>query len=180
MIKTSIFGGGCFWCTEAIFKKINGVKSVLPGYIGGHVIDPTYEQVCTGTTGHSEVIKIEYDSSVISFNDLLAVFFSTHDPTTLNRQGNDVGTQYRSSIFTDQKDEIKIIESYISELNLKGTFKNDIVTKIEDNSVFYLAENYHHDYFNLNSNAPYCSFVIAPKVKKLMDSKSSFIKKINR
>ena len=98
MIKTSIFGGGCFWCTEAIFKKINGVKSVLPGYIGVHIVNPTYEQVCTGTTGHSEVIKIEYDSSVISFNDLLAVFFSTHDPTTLNRQGNDVGTKYLSLI----------------------------------------------------------------------------------
>ena len=118
MIKYSIFGGGCFWCTEAIFKKINGVISISPGYIGGHIVNPTYEQVCTGTTGHSEVIKIEYDSSVISFKDLLSVFFSTHDPTTLNRQGNDVGTQYRSSIFTDQKDEIKIIESYISELNL--------------------------------------------------------------
>ena len=177
MIKTSIFGGGCFWCTEAIFKKISGVKSALPGYIGGHIIDPTYEQVCTGTTGHSEVIKIEYDSSVISFKDLLVVFFSTHDPTTLNRQGNDIGTQYRSSIFTNDEDEIEIIVSYISELNLKGTFDNDIVTTIEDDSVFYLAENYHHDYFNLNSNAPYCSIVIEPKVKKLMDSKSSFIKK---
>ena len=177
MIKTSIFGGGCFWCTEAIFNKINGVKSVLPLVILVDILlNPTYEQVCTGTTGHSEVIKIEYDSSVISFNDLLVVFFSTHDPTTLNRQGNDVGTQYRSSIFTDQKDEIKIIESYISELKFKWSelLNNDIVTTIEDNSVFYLAENYHHDYFNLNSNAPYCSFVIAPKVKKLMDSKEFF------
>lgn len=177
MIKTSIFGGGCFWCTEAIFKKINGVISISPGYIGGHIINPTYEQICTGTTGHAEVIKIEYDSSLISFKDLLVVFFSTHDPTTLNRQGNDVGTQYRSSIFTENKNEIQIIESYISEINLKRTFDNNIVTTIEDDSVFYLAENYHHDYFNLNSNAPYCSFVIAPKVKKLLDSKSSFIKK---
>jgi|TARA_B100000768_G_scaffold9975_1_gene10053 peptide-methionine (S)-S-oxide reductase len=177
MIKNSIFGGGCFWCTEAIFKKINGVISISPGYIGGHIINPTYEQICTGTTGHAEVIKIEYDSSLISFKDLLVVFFSTHDPTTLNRQGNDVGTQYRSSIFTENKNEIQIIESYISEINLKRTFDNNIVTTIEDDSVFYLAENYHHDYFNLNSNAPYCSFVIAPKVKKLLDSKSSFIKK---
>ena len=177
MIKNSIFGGGCFWCTEAIFKKINGVISISPGYIGGHIINPTYEQICTGTTGHAEVIKIEYDSSLISFKDLLVVFFSTHNPTTLNRQGNDVGTQYRSSIFTENKNEIQIIESYISEINLKRTFDNNIVTTIEDDSVFYLAENYHHDYFNLNSNAPYCSFVIAPKVKKLLDSKSSFIKK---
>ena len=127
MIKTSIFGGGCFWCTEAIFKKINGVKSVLSGYIGGHIVNPTYEQVCTGTTGHSEVIKIEYDSSVISFNDLLAVFFSTHDPTTLNRQGNDVGTQYRSSIFTNDEDEIKIISNFLPE-QLSENEINDIIT----------------------------------------------------
>ena len=177
MIKTSIFGGGCFWCTEAIFKKINGVVSISPGYIGGHVLNPTYEQICTGTTGHAEVIKIEYNSSLISFKDLLVVFFSTHDPTTLNRQGNDVGTQYRSSIFTDNKDEIKIIENYILELGENGVNGNKIVTKIEDDTVFYLAENYHHDYFSLNSNAPYCSFIIAPKVRKLLDSKSSFIKK---
>ena len=140
-------------------------------------MNPTYEQICTGKTGHAEVIKIEYNSSLISFKDLLVVFFSTHDPTTLNRQGNDVGTQYRSSIFTDNKDEIKIIENYILELGENGVNGNKIVTKIEDDTVFYLAENYHHDYFSLNSNAPYCSFIIAPKVRKLLDSKSSFIKK---
>ena len=151
MIKTSIFGGGCFWCTEAIFKKINGVKSVLPGYIGGHIVNPTYEQVCTGTTGHSEVIKIEYDSSVISFNDLLAVFFSTHDPTTLNRQGNDVGTQYRTEIFTIGGNQKKLAEKSKVELESSGKFNKPIVTAITVAPEFYIAEEYHQDFYKKQS-----------------------------
>ena len=179
-LDSCVIAGGCFWCMDAVYRRMIGIVNVESGYSNGTVKNPTYKEVCNGNTGHAEVAKIYFDKTVTSYPQILEVFWRVHNPTTLNRQGNDVGTQYRSSIFTDQKDEIKIIESYISELNLKGTFKNDIVTTIEDNSVFYLAENYHHDYFNLNSNAPYCSFVIAPKVKKLMDSKSSFIKKINR
>lgn len=174
MIKTCYFGGGCFWCTEAIFKKINGVVSVFPGYMGGHVKNPSYEQVCEGYTGHAEIIKIDYDSSKILFEDLLSVFFSTHDPTTLNRQGNDIGTQYRSSVFTSDDKEVEILKNYIEELG--KTFDKKIVTTIEDLSEFYLAEDYHHNYYNLNKKVPYCSVVIGPKIKKLLNSKNSFLK----
>ena len=175
MKKTCYFGGGCFWCTEAIFKKINGVVSIFPGYMGGHVKNPSYKKVCEGNTGHAEVIKIEYDSSIISFKDLLSVFFSTHDPTTLNRQGNDIGTQYRSSVFTNDNKEIEIIKKYVLELN--KSLNNRVVTTIEKESQFYLAEDYHHNYYNLNKNVPYCSVVIGPKIKKLLNSNNSFLKK---
>ena len=174
MIKTCYFGGGCFWCTEAIFKEINGVVSIFPGYMGGHVKNPSYKQVCEGYSGHAEIIKIDYDSSKISFEDLLSVFFSTHDPTTLNRQGNDIGTQYRSSIFTSDDKEVEILKNYIEELG--KTFDKKIVTTIEDLSEFYLAEDYHHNYYNLNKKVPYCSVVIGPKIKKLLNSKNSFLK----
>ena len=176
MIKTCYFGGGCFWCTEAIFKNINGVISIYPGYMGGDTKNPTYKQVCEGLTGHAEIIKIDYNSSIISFKDLLSVFFSTHDPTTLNRQGNDIGTQYRSSVFTNDDNEVKILKNYIEELD--KTFEKKIVTTIEDLSEFYLAEDYHHNYYNLNKNVPYCSVVIGPKIKKLLNSKNSFLKDI--
>ena len=174
MIKTCYFGGGCFWCTEAIFKKIKGVISIFPGYMGGHVKNPSYKQVCEGYSGHAEIIKIDYDSSKISFEDLLSVFFSTHDPTTLNRQGNDIGTQYRSSIFTSDYKEVEILKNYIKELG--KAFDKKIVTTIEDLSEFYLAEDYHHNYYNLNKKVPYCSVVIGPKIKKLLNSKNSFLK----
>ena len=174
MIKTCYFGGGCFWCTEAIFKNINGVISIYPGYMGGDTKNPTYKQVCEGLTGHAEIIKIDYNSSIISFKDLLSVFFSTHDPTTLNRQGNDIGTQYRSSIFTSDDKEVEILKNYIEELG--KTFDKKIVTTIEDLSKFYLAEDYHHNYYNLNKKVPYCSVVIGPKIKKLLNSKNSFLK----
>ena len=176
MIKTCYFGGGCFWCTEAIFKNINGVISIYPGYMGGDTKNPTYKQVCEGLTGHAEIIKIDYNSSIISFKDLLSVFFSTHDPTTLNRQGNDIGTQYRSSVFTNDDNEVKILKNYIEELN--KTFEKKIVTTIEDLSEFYLAEDYHHNYYDLNKNVPYCSVVIGPKIKKLLNSKNSFLKDV--
>ena len=174
MVKTCFFGGGCFWCTEAVFKNISGVISVFPGYMGGEIKNPTYEQVCEGYTGHAEIIKIEYESSKISFKDLLYIFFSTHDPTTLNRQGNDIGTQYRSSVFTNDDSEIEILNNYILELN--NSTNKEIVTTIERVSDFYIAEDYHHNYFNLNKNAPYCSVVIEPKIKKLMQSGNPFLK----
>ena len=176
MIKTCYFGGGCFWCTEAIFKNINGVISIYPGYMGGDTKNPTYKQVCEGLTGHAEIVKIDYNSSIISFKDLLSVFFSTHDPTTLNRQGNDIGTQYRSSVFTNDDNEVKILKNYIEELD--KTFEKKIVTTIEDLSEFYLAEDYHHNYYNINKNVPYCSVVIGPKIKKLLNSKNSFLKDV--
>ena len=174
MVKTCFFGGGCFWCTEAVFKNISGVISVFPGYMGGEIKNPTYEQVCEGYTGHAEIIKIEYESSKISFKDLLYIFFSTHDPTTLNRQGNDIGTQYRSSVFTNDDSEIEILNNYILELN--NSTNKEIVTTIERVSDFYIAEDYHHNYFKLNKNVPYCSAVIEPKIKKLMQSGNPFLK----
>ena len=174
MINTCFFGGGCFWCTEAIFNKIIGIVSISPGYMGGHVKDPTYHQVCEGNTGHAEVVKIDYDSSKISFKDLISVFFSTHDPTTLNRQGNDIGTQYRSCVFTNDKKEIEILKEYIEHLS--KIFEKKIVTTIENKTEFYEAEDYHHNYFNLNKNVPYCSVVIDPKIKKLINSKNPLLK----
>ena len=169
-INTIILGGGCFWCTEAIFNRINGVINITPGYIGGKTKNPTYRDVCTGLTGHAEVIRVEYDSKLISFRDILMIFFSTHDPTTFNRQGNDIGTQYRSSIFTSNTSEMKIINDYIIELNQSKIYLNPIVTNVEKETIFYLAENYHYDYFEQNKNDPYCSVIIAPKVKKLIES----------
>ena len=170
------FGGGCFWCVEAIFIKIRGVLNVVPGYIGGNTENPTYKDICTGQTGHAEVIKITYNQSEISLKDLLEIFFSTHDPTTINRQGNDVGTQYRSSIFTNDKKEIEIIKKFIVTLDKKKVFKGKIVTTIENKLNFFKAEEYHQNYYELNKEAPYCSIVIAPKVKKLLKSGSKFVK----
>jgi peptide-methionine (S)-S-oxide reductase len=175
-INTIILGGGCFWCTEAIFNRINGVINITPGYIGGKTKNPTYRDVCTGLSGHAEVIRVEYDSKLVSFRDILMIFFSTHDPTTFNRQGNDIGTQYRSSIFTSNTSERKIINDYIIELNQSKIYLNPIVTNVEKETIFYLAENYHYDYFEQNKNVPYCSVIIAPKVKKLIESKNSFLK----
>ena len=176
MIKNIILAGGCFWCTEAILRRIKGVKTVVPGYIGGHTLNPIYKDVCTGNSGYAEAISIDYDSKIVSLENILIIFFSTHDPTTLNRQGNDIGTQYRSSIFNNDQNEIKIILNFISDLEKSNKFENRIVTTIEKKSTFYVAENYHHDYYSLNKNVPYCSVVIVPKVKKLMDSKSSLLK----
>ncbi len=176
MIKNIILAGGCFWCTEAIFRTIKGVKNIFPGYIGGHTQNPTYKDVCTGGTGHAEAISVDYDSKIISLENILMIFFLTHDPTSLNRQGNDIGTQYRSSIFNDDENEIKIILDYINDLEKSNKFENRIVTTIEKKDTFYIAENYHHDYYSLNKNVPYCSAIISPKVKKLMNSKSSLLK----
>lgn len=176
MKKNIILGGGCFWCTEAIFIKTKGVEKVLPGYIGGKTLNPTYKDICTGITGHAEVISVNYNNDIISLESILEIFFSTHDPTTLNRQGNDLGTQYRSSIFNSDKEEIKIVSSFINALDLSNRFENKIVTTIEEKSKFYVAEDYHHDYFEKNRNVPYCSIVVSPKVDKFIKNKSEFLK----
>jgi peptide-methionine (S)-S-oxide reductase len=175
MKKNIILGGGCFWCTEAIFKRTKGVEKVQPGYIGGNTLKPTYKEICTGLTGHAEVISIDYNPNLIDLRSILEIFFSTHDPTTLNRQGNDVGTQYRSSIFTNDKEEIKLISDLIISLDKSHEFNNKIVTSIENKTTFYVAENYHHDYFENNKNVPYCSIVISPKVEKFKKNNSKFL-----
>ncbi|SEL68667.1 peptide-methionine (S)-S-oxide reductase MsrA [Parapedobacter koreensis] len=168
MIAT--FGGGCFWCTEVIFKQLEGVNSVLPGYMGGQRENPTYEQVCTGATGHAEVVQIDYDATVLPYRRLLEVFFKTHDPTTLNRQGNDVGTQYRSVIFYHDEQQRIEAEEFIRQLATHEVYDDPIVTELSPAQPFYVAENYHHDYFNNNPQNAYCSAVIAPKLHKFLKS----------
>jgi peptide-methionine (S)-S-oxide reductase len=163
--QTAVFGGGCFWCTEATFQNLKGVSSAVPGYAGGSKPNPTYEQVCTGRTGHAEVVRVTYDSSVVSYKDLLTVFFATHDPTTLNRQGNDSGTQYRSAIFYADEAQKAEAEGFMREH--AADFDRKIVTTLEPLTEFYEAEEYHHDYFKRNPYAGYCMAIISPKVSKL-------------
>ena len=170
-MKTLIFGGGCFWCTEAIFKYVSGVEDVVPGYIGGTTQNPTYEEVCTGLTGHAELVEITYDSNLVSFKKLLEVFFKTHDPTTLNRQGNDVGTQYRSAIFYQNKNELNVAKEFISTLESSNVFSNKIVTTLEKKTEFFEAEDYHKKYFYNNPENIYCQMVVKPKVEKFLKSK---------
>jgi peptide-methionine (S)-S-oxide reductase len=165
-LQIATFGSGCFWCTEAIFERLNGVVKVESGYSGGKVENPTYEEVCTGTTGHAEVTQITYDPSIITFDELLEVFWKTHDPTTLNRQGNDVGTQYRSVIFYHNEEQKELAEKYKAELDESDVWDNHIVTEISPFINFYSAEKYHQDYYNNNPNQGYCTFVITPKVEK--------------
>ena len=175
-LEIATLANGCFWCTEAIFSRIKGIKSVIPGYSGGKTSNPSYEQVCTGITGHAETIHIEYDPKIISFEKILDIFWHTHDPTTLNRQGNDVGTQYRSAIFYHNENQKNIAEKLKKELEKEGIFKNPIVTEIIPFSNFYRAEDYHKEYYENNRNAPYCSFVIDPKIQKLLQKYSNKIK----
>ena len=163
---TATLANGCFWCTEAIFQQLEGVLKVSSGYSGGHVVDPSYKEVCTGTTGHAECIQIIFDPAKISFDELLEVFWQTHDPTTLNRQGNDEGTQYRSAVFYHSQEQKEKAEKYKTELNKSGAFKDPIVTEIAPFTSFYVAENYHQDYYNQNGSQPYCSYVIRPKLEK--------------
>jgi peptide-methionine (S)-S-oxide reductase len=165
-LQIATFGSGCFWCTEAIFERLNGVVKVESGYSGGKVENPTYEEVCTGTTGHAEVTQITYNPAIVSYDELLEVFWKTHDPTTLNRQGNDVGTQYRSVIFYHNEEQKKLAEKYKTELDKSGAWDNPIVTEISPFTNFYSAEKYHQDYYENNPNQGYCAFVIAPKVEK--------------
>jgi len=165
-LDTATFGAGCFWCVEAIFQNVKGVQSVVSGYAGGTVPDPTYDQVCSGTTGHAEVSQITFDTQVISFTDLLEVFWKTHDPTAMNRQGNDVGTQYRSAIFYHNDEQRKLAEHYRRQLDSSGAYDAPIVTEIVPFSQFYKAEPYHQNYYNRNGLQPYCMFVIQPKLEK--------------
>lgn len=166
-LETITLGGGCFWCTEAIFQRVKGVVSVISGYSGGTVPNPTYDAVCTGRTGHAEVVQITIDSSIISFQEILEIFFSIHDPTTLNRQGADIGTQYRSVIFYHNDEQKRIAEDMIKQLDSEKIWDNPIVTEIKKYKNFYKAEDYHQNYYNNNSHQPYCSFVISPKLQKL-------------
>jgi len=164
--ELATLAGGCFWCLEAVFESLKGVQSVKSGYAGGHVPNPTYERVCTGTTGHAEVVQVAFDPAVISYKQLLEVFFAIHDPTTLNRQGEDVGEQYRSAIFTHSAEQAATAKETIQELNRDGPWDNPIVTQIAPLDVFYPAEAYHDTYFRRNPSQPYCRLVVDPKVRK--------------
>ncbi len=175
--ETATLAGGCFWCLEAVYDEAKGVLSVESGYSNGHVANPSYRDVCNGNTGHAEAIQIKFDPSIISFRDLLNVFFTIHDPTTLNRQGADVGTQYRSAIFHHTLEQKAIAEQTISELNAQGIWNSPIVTEVEAIKDFYVAENYHQEYFARNQNQPYCQAVVAPKVAKFRKHYLELLKK---
>lgn len=165
-IETITLGGGCYWCVEAVYENLNGVKSVVSGYAGGKTVNPTYEEVCTGKTGHAEVVQITYDKNITNINEIFKVFFTVHDPTTLNRQGADTGTQYRSAIFYTNEEQKKAAQNIITELSKAKVYDSPIVTKIEPLTKFYKAENYHQNYFANNKNQPYCKMVIQPKIEK--------------
>lgn len=166
-MEVATFAGGCFWCTEAVFLEIKGVEKVVSGYIGGKTINPTYKEICTGETGHAEAIQITFNPKEVAYEDLLEVFFGTHDPTTLNRQGADVGTQYRSEIFYHSEAQKTKAENYIQLLEKEKLYDKKIVTKVSSATVFYPAEDYHQNYYNQNSSQGYCQMVIAPKLEKL-------------
>ena len=165
-LETATLGGGCFWCTEAVFDNLQGVEDVVSGYSGGHTENPTYQQVCSETTGHAEVIQIKFDPNEISYKEILQVFFATHDPTTLNRQGNDVGSSYRSAIFYHNEEQKRIAEEVIKEVTDEAVYDDPIVTEVTAFDKFYPAEDYHQEYFANNPNQPYCAAVVAPKVSK--------------
>jgi len=175
-MEIATFGSGCFWCTEAIFQELKGVESAISGYSGGNVKNPTYDAVCSGTTGHAEVIQVKFNPEIISFTELLEVFWQTHDPTTLNRQGADVGTQYRSVIFYHNPEQKELAEKFKQKLNAAGIYSNPIVTEITEFDTFYKAEEYHQEYYNNNKSQPYCNFVITPKLEKF---KKVFKDKLN-
>lgn len=175
-LKKAIFAGGCFWCTEAIYKRLKGVVSVLPGYTGGTTENPTYETVSTGTTGHAEAILIEYDPAIIPYEKLLTIFFHTHNPTTLNQQGADIGTQYRSIIFYADEDERDMAAKIIEELTLQKVYPDPIVTELAPLTRFYPAEDYHKNYYERNQNQGYCHIVISPKIAKLLKEYASDVK----
>lgn len=176
--EQAIFAGGCFWCTEAVFLELDGVTKVVSGYIGGHTSNPDYKSVCTGQTGHAEAIQITFNPQKISFGELLEVFFATHDPTTLNRQGNDVGTQYRSEVFYINEEQRKVTQDYIDFLNKENTFKSPIVTTVSPASTFFVADDYHQNYYNQNQFQGYCSYVITPKIEKVRSKFQSKLKTV--
>lgn len=175
-LKEATFGGGCFWCTEAVFQDVMGVLGVVPGYSGGHTPAPTYEQVCSGTTGHVEVIRVRFDPARVSYEQLLGVFFGTHDPTQLNRQGNDIGEQYRSVIFTHDDSQAEEARAFVRDLEERGVFDAPIVTAIEPLRSFHVAEDLHHGYFADNPAQPYCAAVIAPKVAQFRRDYAHFLR----
>jgi peptide-methionine (S)-S-oxide reductase len=174
--EIATLAGGCFWCFEAVFRQLKGVEKAVSGFIGGHVLEPTYKQVCGGDTGHAEAVQIAFDPAVISFRDLLEVFFALHDPTTLNRQGNDVGTQYRSGVFHHSAEQQKTAQQFIAELDASGEWPRRVVTEVTPASTFYPAEDYHQDYFANNARQPYCQLVVAPKVAKVRQKFSRNVK----
>jgi len=176
-MEIATLANGCFWCTEAIFQQLKGVEKVTSGYTGGNLKNPTYKEICTGNTGHAEGIQIEFDSNIISYQEILDVFFSTHDPTTLNRQGYDAGTQYRSAIFYNSETQKEIAEAFIIALTNAHVFDNPIVTEITPLSVFYIAEDYHQNYYNNNKSQGYCQAVINPKLAKFIEKYQSKLKK---
>jgi peptide-methionine (S)-S-oxide reductase len=171
-------GGGCFWCLEAVFDRMEGVTSVESGYMGGLVANPSYKQVCTGRTGHAEVVRVAFDPSVTSLRDVLAVFFAVHDPTTLNRQGNDVGTQYRSAIFYESAEHAETAREVIAEVNASKLWPEPVVTEVAPAGDFWVAEDYHQEYFANNAVQPYCQLVVAPKVRKFMDKFAPKVKQL--
>lgn len=178
MQEIALFGGGCFWCTEAVFLMLKGVTSVVPGYTGGTTKNPTYNNVSMGTTGHAEAVQVTYDPNLVSYRTLLTIFFASHDPTSLNRQGADVGTQYRSVIFTTTSEQEKIAREFIAEMNASNAMGAPIVTAVEPLSIFYPAEEYHRDYYRNNQQNPYCQIVINPKLEKVQKEFSELLKKI--
>ncbi len=175
--ETATLGGGCFWCTEAVFDDLKGVTNVESGYSGGNVVDPTYEQVCTGKTGHAEVVQVSFDPNEISYEDILRIFFTVHDPTTLNRQGNDIGTQYRSVIFYHDENQKAAAEKVIKEIAVEKIWDDPIVTELSPFNAFYKAEDYHQEYFANNPNQGYCRVVVAPKVAKFRSHYADRLKK---
>jgi len=175
--EKATFGAGCFWCVEAVFQRLEGVHSVVSGYMGGQTKNPTYQDVCSGKTGHAEVSQIDFDPGTISYVDLLKVFFETHDPTQLNRQGNDIGTQYRSAIFYHNDEQRRVAEEFKKQLEASKTWSAPIVTQIVPAGDFYPAEDYHQNYFNDNPNQPYCSFLIRPKLEKFTKAFKDKLKK---
>lgn len=174
--SVATLGGGCFWCLEAVFQQLKGVDTVISGYAGGHVPNPTYEQVCSGKTGHAEVIQIHYNQNIITFDELLDVFFHIHDPTQLNRQGNDIGTQYRSVIFYHDEHQKNAAIAYINKLNQNNMYGKPIVTELSPFTRFFPAESYHQNYYNTHPNQPYCTYVIMPKLKKFQKDFSDQLK----
>jgi peptide-methionine (S)-S-oxide reductase len=178
MNQVATLAGGCFWCLEAVYDQLKGVESVESGYMGGHAPDPTYEQVCSGSSGHAEVVRVTFDPAVVSYRDLLAVFFTIHDPTQLNRQGNDVGTQYRSAIFYHSEEQKREAEAVIAKLTADKLFSDPIVTEVVPASTFHMAEDHHQEYFErVGSGNPYCSFVIQPKVARF---RRHFVERLKR
>ncbi|MFP2994869.1 peptide-methionine (S)-S-oxide reductase MsrA [Spongiivirga sp. MCCC 1A20706] len=176
-IKIATFAGGCFWCTEAVFNEIKGVQKVVSGYTGGHIKNPAYREICTGRTGHAEGVQIFYDPNIVNYTDLLHIFFATHDPTTLNRQGNDVGSQYRSAIYYSDEIQKSIAEKFVNTLNESNIYDKPVVTEITQLGVFYDAEEYHQNYYKSHSQQPYCQVIINPKLRKLATEFSDKLKK---